>query len=180
MENLRPSLTCTLAGYPMPLMSALGEEIRRLRKARGLRQTEVAQAIGVSAAQVSQWEGDRGVSVKNLAALAAALGTTAAHLEQFGGVYDPNAPRTTRRQRGSATDVTATRLTRSATGPILPPSADEAGEASASMQERFVHGVCVALSPERRQQLVEVAARLMSEQLAEVQRVPDGKARARR
>jgi transcriptional regulator with XRE-family HTH domain len=161
-------------------MSALGDEIRRLRKQRGLRQAQVAIAAGVSAAQLSRWESGSGVSVDNLRALASVLGTTAAHLEQFGGVYDPNGPRTTRRQRGSATDVTATRLTRSTTGPILPPSADEAEEGSAAMQERFVHGVCVALSPERRQQLVEVAARLMSEQLAEVQRVPDGKARARR
>jgi len=85
-------------------MTVLGNELRRLRRHRQLRQRDVANALGIGAVSaVSAWEsGTREVSREHWAALAKVLGVTTEHLRQFGGPYDPSAPRVTRRQRATA------------------------------------------------------------------------------
>jgi transcriptional regulator with XRE-family HTH domain len=53
----------------------IGRRIRRVRKERGMTQTELARALNVADAQVSRWETGRVVPQRrNLEALAAALG----------------------------------------------------------------------------------------------------------
>ena len=52
-------------------------EIRELRKAAGLTQSQFAEKIGVSQATVAEWErGDYFPSAQRLPAIAAALGCT--------------------------------------------------------------------------------------------------------
>ena len=67
------------------MMKSLGERIRELREASDLSLRELARKVGdVSAAFLSDVEfGRRFPSDKTLAALAAALGTTAEDLQQY-------------------------------------------------------------------------------------------------
>jgi transcriptional regulator with XRE-family HTH domain len=51
----------------------LKDTVRRLRKAKGLTQKQVAERIGVSAAAVTQWETGGGIDMPNLKKLAKAL-----------------------------------------------------------------------------------------------------------
>lgn len=52
----------------------MGEQLARLRAARGLTQQELAEAAGTNNVQISQWEGgERGISTKHLPGLAKAL-----------------------------------------------------------------------------------------------------------
>lgn len=54
---------------------AVGQRVKQARKAAGLTQLAVAEAIGVTAASVSRWEsGDRGLDATDLVRLADVLG----------------------------------------------------------------------------------------------------------
>lgn len=55
----------------------LKDTIRRLRTAKNLTQKQIAEAIGVSAAAVTQWETGGGIDMPNLRKLAKALGVPA-------------------------------------------------------------------------------------------------------
>jgi transcriptional regulator with XRE-family HTH domain len=83
-------------------MTPLAAELRRLRLALSppLTQAQLAQTLGVTQSQVSDWEkGKPTPDAKSFKALAKALGTTVMHLRRFGQPYDPGAARTTERQR---------------------------------------------------------------------------------
>jgi len=86
---------------------SLGQELRRLREARGLTQDQIAKAVGhAKPGKVSLWENDeRRPSRTNLTRLAEVLGVAPDHLRQFGQAYDPTAPRMTRRQRALVEEV---------------------------------------------------------------------------
>ena len=59
----------------------VGQAIRNARKAADLNQDALAERLGVAQATVCRWEdGTRSLTVSNLAAIADALGTTAADL----------------------------------------------------------------------------------------------------
>lgn len=84
------------------VVSALGEELRALRKALGLTQAEVAERMGHSSSvKVSNWENGDPMSPENFRKIAAALQSSEAHLRKFGKPANPRAPRTTRRQRAA-------------------------------------------------------------------------------
>lgn len=91
----------------MALLSALGQELRRLRRLRGWTQSEVARSLGLeSPSQISDWEsGRRGVSREHFESLAGLLDVTVDHLRQYGDPYDPSAPRPVRRVLKSADDI---------------------------------------------------------------------------
>jgi transcriptional regulator with XRE-family HTH domain len=64
-----------------PVLTALGAAIRKRRKAQGLSQEELAQAIGMDRSYMGQVErGENSVAILPLAAIAAALGTDMATL----------------------------------------------------------------------------------------------------
>jgi XRE family aerobic/anaerobic benzoate catabolism transcriptional regulator len=74
------------------LLADLGRRARRLRAARGLTLRELAERSSLSARFLVQVEGGRGnISVRNLAALAAALGATPAAL--LSGELEAEPPR---------------------------------------------------------------------------------------
>ena len=55
----------------------IGENIKRLREAQGMKQDELAEALGVTAGAVSLWESDkRSMNVKQADKLAHVLGVT--------------------------------------------------------------------------------------------------------
>lgn len=55
----------------------VGENIRRLREAKGMKQDELAEALGVTAGAVSLWESNkRSMNVKQADKLAQVLGVT--------------------------------------------------------------------------------------------------------
>lgn len=59
-----------------------GDRIRRLRKAKGWNQEELAKKVGVERKAVSGWENDtQDIEAENLLALANALGVTAEYLQ---------------------------------------------------------------------------------------------------
>jgi transcriptional regulator with XRE-family HTH domain len=78
--------------------SKLGENLKRLRKAKGLTQQEVAENIGMSQpAQVSQWEsGRRAPNPENLRRLAAFFSVAVADLDPDGEAWDAERPRSER------------------------------------------------------------------------------------
>ena len=81
----------------------LGAEIRRLRSLQpGMRQEDLAHAIGVQAPQIAKYETDHvRPDVATLAKLAEALGVAIEHFDTFGGPYNASAPRrAVRRRRG--------------------------------------------------------------------------------
>jgi len=99
-------LTGDIAACQIAGVLSLGQEIRRLREARGLTQDQVAKAVGhAKPGKVSLWENDeRRPSKDNQTRLADVLGVTVEHLRQFGQPYDPSEPRRTRRQRAERPD----------------------------------------------------------------------------
>lgn len=76
-------------------MSPLGDELRRLRLEKGLRQIDVALALGqADASSISNYE--RGISVpmaEQYSKLAERLGTTVRHLQRIQAPFDRTAPR---------------------------------------------------------------------------------------
>lgn len=105
MVNLPAHLTGSFRPDSIALvLVTLGQELARLREAKGLTQIEVARAIGYSdSSKISLIESDqRRPGKSTLARLASALGTDPKHLQSFGGAYNPRAPKTTRRQKRSA------------------------------------------------------------------------------
>lgn len=62
-------------------MQSVGLRIKELRKARGMRQADLAEKVGVSPTAVTNWETSESLpSEKTVVQLAAALGTTIDHL----------------------------------------------------------------------------------------------------
>jgi transcriptional regulator with XRE-family HTH domain len=172
----------------LPWMGALGQRLRELREARGWQQHEAAARLGLRhASQIAQWEtGARQPNPKSLQRLADLYAVSASTLAALGSVYYPSGARPPRRQRGR---VTTAPLTGSATDPIVasptaePAKAGPHDEGADEMHEHEIRGLFIALTPERRERLRAVARQLIHEQLGAApatQRVPDGKARARR
>ncbi|MBN8891086.1 MAG: hypothetical protein BGP12_08460 [Rhodospirillales bacterium 70-18] len=63
----------------------VGGRIREARRARGMTQDALAQAVGVSRSAVAQWETGRAGQLRgNLARIAAVLGVSASHLMEGG------------------------------------------------------------------------------------------------
>lgn len=62
-------IRCTYSGFMFK------ETLKKLRKARGLTQKQLAEKIGVTAPAVTQWEAGGGIDMPNLKALAKALET---------------------------------------------------------------------------------------------------------
>lgn len=93
--NLHPTLTGHLDAYVLGGMSLLGQELRRLRRAQGLRQVDVSKLLGhADQTTVSKWE--KGVITPGEASyskLAKVLSTTVKHLKQVQAPFDPSAPR---------------------------------------------------------------------------------------
>lgn len=78
--------------------SKLGDNLKRLRKAKGLTQQQVAAHIGMSQpAQVSQWEGGhRAPNRENLKRLAEFFSVTVRELDPDGEAWDAEKPRAER------------------------------------------------------------------------------------
>jgi transcriptional regulator with XRE-family HTH domain len=66
---------------PVPLLAALGQNVRRRREARELTQEKLAEKSGLDPTYISDIErGRRNPGIKNVARLAKALGLTTAEL----------------------------------------------------------------------------------------------------
>jgi transcriptional regulator with XRE-family HTH domain len=78
----------------------LGQEVKRLREDRGLRQSDLGQQAHISNIE----RGTVAPDAATLARIAAALCVEVAHFAPFGGAHNRSAPRRTRRQRAAAPD----------------------------------------------------------------------------
>lgn len=59
----------------------IGQNIRKLREAKGMTQEDLAQVLGVTHGAISLWESDkRSMNVKQAVKIAAALGVTLTEL----------------------------------------------------------------------------------------------------
>ncbi len=88
----------------------VGERIRNARRARGMTQADLAEAVGVSRSAVAQWETDRAGQVRgNLSRIAGVLGVSV----QF--LLDGNAGRVDGEVPRNATELALLRLYRACT-----------------------------------------------------------------
>lgn len=71
------------------MANAIGEEIRKLRKEKGLKLREIERETDISQGYLSQIElGDRNVSPEKLSILSKVLGVSKLHLYKFAGYLD--------------------------------------------------------------------------------------------
>jgi transcriptional regulator with XRE-family HTH domain len=96
-EKMRVCLTPDTRMSVIPYVGKieLGREVRRLREERGLLQSALGPQAAISNIERGIVHPDRAT----LKAIAAALKVPLSHFDPFGGAYDRNAPRTTKRQR---------------------------------------------------------------------------------
>ncbi len=80
-------------GAPESATTPVGARIRAARQARGLTQSALAEAVGVTRSAVAQWETDRAGQVRgNLTRIAAALGVSVQFLLQGPDAAEPERP----------------------------------------------------------------------------------------
>lgn len=72
-------------------MSRLGNRIKEYRKQAGLKQSDVAKAVGVSIASISKWEGGMELSFNNAASLARCLSISLDDLHYGGNLINEEA-----------------------------------------------------------------------------------------